>query len=95
VNLYKSAVQRFLTHMMMLLHVASGQPARKSEFLGLLQADKRNLFLHDGYVLFILRYHKSLNMTNASRFPVRVLLPEAGRLLVQFLILIHSFRAWL
>nr|POE59393.1 hypothetical protein CFP56_24662 [Quercus suber] len=77
---YQKAQQHFLEHLMVLLHVASGQPARRPEFLGLRwcnrQADKRNLFIHDGYLLFILNYHKSLNMTNSSRFPVRFILPE-------------------
>ena len=71
-------MQRFLEHLMVLLHITSGQPARRPEFLGLRwcnkQADKRNLFIHDGYMLFLLRYHKSLNITNSSRFPVRFLL---------------------
>ena len=96
---YEDSVQRFLEHMMVLLHVSSGQPARRPEFLGLRwrnrQADKRNLFIHDGYLVFILTYHKSLNMTNASRYPARFLLPEVGRLLVRFLVLVQPFRVWL
>jgi hypothetical protein len=84
---------------MVLLHVASGQPVRKPEFLGLRwynkQADKRNVFIHDGYLLFILRYHKSLNLTNKSRFPVRFALPEVAELLIQYLVLIQPFRIWL
>ncbi|KAK3064884.1 hypothetical protein LTS18_003047, partial [Coniosporium uncinatum] len=96
---YENAIQRFLESMLVLMHVASGQPARKPELLGLRwsnkQSDKRNLFIHDGYLLFILTYHKSLNMTNASRYPVRFLFPEVGSLLVQFLILVQPFRAWL
>ena len=93
---YEDAVQRFLEHMMILLHVGSGQPARKPELLGLRwcnkQADQRNIFIHDGYVMFILTYHKLINVTNASRFPVRVLLPEVGVLLVQYLVIVQPFR---
>ena len=84
---YECAVQRFLEHMMVCIHISSGQPARRPEFLGTRwcnkQADKRNLFIHDGYLLFILTYHKSLNQTNACRWPVRFLLPEVGELMVQ------------
>ena len=95
---YERAVQRFLQHMMILIHVGSGQAARRPEMLGLRwcnrQADKRNIFIHDGLVIFILTYHKSINRTNASRYPVRCLLPEVGELLVQFLALVQPFRRW-
>jgi hypothetical protein len=96
---YEDAVQRFLEHLMVLLHITSGQPGRRPEFLGLRwcnkQADKRNIFVHDGYLLFLLGYHKSLSMTNSSRFPVRFLLHQVERLLLQYLILIQPFRTWL
>ncbi|KAF2416677.1 hypothetical protein EJ08DRAFT_600361, partial [Tothia fuscella] len=51
----------------------------------------RNLFIYNGYLAFILTYYKSLNITNASRYPVRFLLPEVGQLLARFLILIQPF----
>jgi hypothetical protein len=99
VNQYEMAVQRFLEHLSVCVHVGSGQPARRVEFLGLRwcnkQADMRNIFIHDGNVIFLLSYHKSLNLTNAARFPVRVLLPEVGELLVQYLVLIMPLRVWL
>jgi superfamily II DNA helicase RecQ len=96
---YEDAVERFLEHLMLAVHVGSGQPGRRREFLGMRwcnrQADERSIFVHDGYVLFILSYHKSINLTNASRFPVRMLMPEIGELLVRYLVLIQPFRAWL
>jgi len=99
VKQYERAVQRFLEHLSVLVHVGSGQPARRVEFLGLRwcnkQADMRNIFIHDGNVIFMLSYHKSLNLTNAARFPVRVLLPEVGELLVQYLVLIMQLRVWM
>lgn len=95
---YEDSVQRFLECMLILLHIGSGQPARRPELMGLrwrnVQADKRNLFLHEGLLCFILFYHKSLNMLNASRYPVRFLLPTVGRLLARFLILIQPVRAY-
>lgn len=96
---YEMAVQHFLELMLTVIHKGSGQPARRPEMLGLrwqnTAYDRRNLFIHDGYVLFILTYHKSQNQAHASRYPVRFLLPEAGRLLVQFLVLVQPFRRWL
>jgi hypothetical protein len=58
-------------------------------------ADIRNLLIHIDYMIFILIYYKSLNMINASRYPVRFLLSEIAELLLQFLILIQSFRIFL
>lgn len=96
---YEHAVQLFLQHMLVLIHKASGQPARKPEFLGLRWCnkgfDKRNLFVHDGYMLFVLTYHKAMKQTNASRWPVRFLLPEVAQLLMQYLVLVMPFRRWL
>jgi hypothetical protein len=45
-------------------------------------------------MLFLLRYHKSLNMTNSSRFPVRFVLARVAELLLQYLILVQPLRIW-
>ena len=83
---------------MVLLHITSRQLARRPKFLGLYwcnkQADKRNIFIHDSYVLFLLRYHKSLNMTNSLRFLVRFMLAKVAELLLQYLVLVQPFRIW-
>ena len=96
---YESAVQRFLEFMLVLVHKGSGQPGRAPEVLGLrwcnVQHDKRNLFVHDGRLLFILTYHKSLSRTHASRFPARFLFPAVAQLLTQYVALVLPFRAWL
>jgi hypothetical protein len=96
---YETSVQRFLEHIFGPIFKGSGQPGRKREFLGMRWCNvafaKRNIFIHDGYVLFILNYHKLLSQTNASRWPVRFLLPAVGELLVQFLVLVPAFRRWL
>ena len=93
---YEQSVQRFLEFLAMLLYKAAGQPARASEFVSLRWQNKdlavRNLFVHDGYLLYVLQYHKSLHRTHASRYPVRFLLPGADQLLVQFLVLVQPIR---
>src|SRR5271156_5512797 len=93
---YEAAVQTFFEYVLVLMHKFSGEPGRRPEVLGLRWCngphDKRNLFLHDGDVLFILTYHKALHRTNASRFPVRFCLPAVGELVVQYLVLIQPFR---
>jgi hypothetical protein len=55
----------------------------------------RSLFIHDGHALFMLAYSKTLNITNAARYPVRVLLPAVATLLVRYLVLVIPFRRWL
>lgn len=96
---YETSVQRFLEHLLCLVHKGSGQSSRRREFMGMRWCNvpfaKRNIFIHDGYVLFILTYHKMLNQTNASRWPVRFMLPAVGELLVQFLVMVPPFRRWL
>jgi hypothetical protein len=93
---YETAVQVFLEYVLMLMHKFSDEPARRREELGLRWCngphDKRNLFLYDGDLLFILTYHKALSRTNASRFPVRFCLPAVGELMVQYLVLVQPFR---
>lgn len=52
VDMYEQAVQRFLGHMAIVLHLGSGQPARRPEFLGLRWRNrdkaKRNLYVEKG-----------------------------------------------
>lgn len=92
---YLVSVEKFLECMLVLVHKGSGQPARRVEFLGTrwrnIGTDLRNLFLHSGHVVFILKYHKSQSRTHASRYPARFLMPEVGQKLVQFLVLVHPF----
>lgn len=93
---YEQAVQRFLRALFVPFFLGAGQQARRMEFVGLrwqnTSLETRNLYLHDGQMLFILQYHKSINMSNASRWPVRFLLPEVAQLVAQFLILVQPFR---
>lgn len=93
---FEKSVQNFLGFLAILIHKGSGQPGRSKEFLSLRLENKdtgrRNVFIHDGYFLFLLTYHKALHRTHASRFPVRFLLPEVGMLLMQFIVLIQPVR---
>ncbi|EED17281.1 DNA helicase, putative [Talaromyces stipitatus ATCC 10500] len=99
VEQYEATVQRFLEALLVPFFIGSGQQARRTEFLGIRWRNTllhtRDLFLHDGQMLFILDYHKSRHRSNASRWPARFLLPEVGQLVTQFLILIMPFRQWL
>jgi hypothetical protein len=89
---YEVSVQRFLKHFLPQFTKAPDRTSRKCEFISKRWCNvpfvKRN-------ILFILTYHKMLNQTNASRWPVRFTLPAVGELLVQFLVMVPPFRRWL
>ena len=63
VKRYLRSVDRFLTLLLVCVHMTSGQPGRGSEITtmrhrnGLLQ--DRNLFIMDRQVMTVIRYHKS------------------------------------
>jgi superfamily II DNA helicase RecQ len=99
VTQYEAAVQQFLEYLFVVIHIASGQPSRRPDILQMRwcnkQSDSRTIFIRDGYVIFALRIGKTMHMTNAASIPVRVLLPEAAVLLVQYLVLVVPFRRWL
>jgi hypothetical protein len=46
-------------------------------------------------MLFILSYHKTQSQNNASRWPVRFLLPEVAQLVTQYLAIVQPFRKFL
>ncbi|OJD23078.1 hypothetical protein ACJ73_05575 [Blastomyces percursus] len=96
---YENTVQRFLRALITPFFLGSGQHGRRTEFIALRWRNSilttRDLFLHDGQMLFILSYHKSRHRTNASRWPVRFLLPEAAQLVAQYLVMIQPFREFL
>lgn len=96
---YEDAVQRFLRAVLGPIFLGSGQQGRRTEFIALRWKNSvlatRDLFLHDGQMLFILSYHKNRHRSNASRWPVRFLLPEVAHLLVQYLAIIQPFREYL
>jgi superfamily II DNA helicase RecQ len=96
---YEDAVQRFLQAIMVPVFLGSGQQGRRTEFIALRWKNSvlttRDLFLHDGQMLFILSYHKTRSQSNASRWPVRFLLPEAARLVTSYLAIVQPFREFL
>jgi hypothetical protein len=65
--------------------LGSGQQGRQTEFLGLRWRNTtlttRDLFLHDGQMLFILSYHKTRSQNNASQWLVCFLLLEVAQLI--------------
>lgn len=60
---YSDRIRDFLQLLLLLIHMTSGQPARGEEITpirhrnGMLQ--EQNVFVIDGQVMFVTRYHKS------------------------------------
>lgn len=96
---YEDDVQNFLDALAVCIHITSGQPARITEFTSMTWCNSthgaRNLRIHEGFVKFVISYHKSQNQLGFGICPVRVLLPEIGDLLVQFLVLVQPLRTLL
>jgi superfamily II DNA helicase RecQ len=86
---YLRQVEKFLEFLLFLTHVTSGQPARGSEITtarhrnGYMQ--DRNLFVIDGQVVFISRYHKSQAMWDKPKVIPRFLPWRVGQLFAVFL----------
>jgi hypothetical protein len=83
-------VKDFLELLLALIYVTSGQLARKEEITpirhwnGFLQ--KRNIFVIDGQMMFVTRYHKSQVLFGKPKVILWFLLWRVGQLLAVFLI---------
>ncbi|CAN9443013.1 unnamed protein product [Alternaria alternata] len=89
VRRYLRRVERFLEYLLFLTHVTGGQPARGTEVTttrfrnGYVQ--DRNIYVIDGQVVFISRYHKSQAMWDKPKVIARFLPWRVGQLFAVFL----------
>jgi superfamily II DNA helicase RecQ len=99
VKRYLRCVDRFLTLLMVCVHITSGQPGRGSEITtmrhrnGLLQ--DRNIFVMDGQVMTVVRYHKSQSQWDKPKVVPRFLPPQLGQVMVMYLAYLQPFRDYL
>ena len=99
VKRYLRRVDRFLTLLLVCVHMTSGQPGRGSEITtmrhrnGLLQ--DRNIFIVDGQVMTVVRYHKSQSQWDKPRVVPRFLPPRLGQVMVLYLAYLQPFREYL
>jgi hypothetical protein len=61
-------VTRFRENLLILIYITGGQPAREPEILSIrynntVRGEYRNIFIEDGIVVFITRYHKGYSMS--------------------------------
>jgi superfamily II DNA helicase RecQ len=96
---YLRQVQRFLELLLFCVHVTSGQPGRGSEITtirhrnGLLQ--DRNVFVVDGQVMTVVRYHKSQSQFDKPKIVPRFLPPQLGQVMAVYLAYLQPFREYL
>jgi superfamily II DNA helicase RecQ len=92
-------IQRFLELLSLAMHVAGGQPARGPELFsvrwrnGVLQ--DRNLYVIDGQVAVVTRYHKTQSQWDKPKVVVRFLPDAVGQLVTAYLLYVRPLRAML
>ncbi|OSS51886.1 hypothetical protein B5807_04037 [Epicoccum nigrum] len=95
---YSTHVQDLLQALFMLVHFTSGQPGRLTEVLSILHSNSvsdgnRNIFMYQGLVAVVPRYHKGYNRDKSLKITYRFLPRDVGSLLVWYVWLIRPFYA--
>ena len=80
----------------MLIVITGGQPARGSEILGIRHTNTaeghRNVFIEDGMVVYVTRYHKGFQLSGDVKIIHRYLPREVGELVIQYMWLVLPFQ---
>jgi hypothetical protein len=89
-------VARFRGLLLILMHISGGQPVRGPEILSVRHRNTaagghRNLFVEDGGVVFVTRYHKGFQISGDVKIIHRYLPREVGELVVWYLWLALPF----
>jgi RecQ family ATP-dependent DNA helicase len=97
VERYMGRVIEFREKLAVLMHMAGGQPARGPEILSVrhsntVKGGHRNIFIEDGMVVFVTRYHKGYNVSGDVKIIHRYLPREVGELVVWYLWLVLPFQ---
>ncbi|EOA84444.1 uncharacterized protein SETTUDRAFT_72551, partial [Exserohilum turcica Et28A] len=99
VGQYLRQVDWFLELLLFCVHVTSGQPGRGSEITtirhhnGLLQ--DRNVFVVDGRIMTVVRYHKSQSQFDKLKIMPRFLPPQLGQVMAVYLAYLQPFQEYL
>jgi hypothetical protein len=96
VQSYLQLIHVFLRHLLLLVHITGGQPARGTELLTLrwrnsARSEARKIFIENGMVSFVTSYHKNYSLTNTNKIIHRYLPREVGELLVYYIWLVAPF----
>jgi superfamily II DNA helicase RecQ len=96
VEKYMASVARFREKLLCCMHILGGQPGRATEVLSIRHSNTwkgghRNIFIEDGLVAFVTRYHKGFALSGDVKLIHRYLPREIGTLLVWYLWLVRPF----
>jgi hypothetical protein len=99
VKQYLRRVERFLELLLAGMHITLGQPRRGLEITtirhrnGVLQ--DRNVFVIDGHIMTVVRYHKSQSQWDKPKVVPRFLPPRLGQVMALYLVYIQPFKEYL
>ncbi|KAF9733878.1 hypothetical protein PMIN01_08221 [Paraphaeosphaeria minitans] len=90
-------VVAFREKLIVLMHMTGGQPARGPEIMSIRHSNTvkgahRNIFIEDGKVVFVTRYHKGYVVSGDVKIIHRYLPREVGELVVYYLWLVLPFQ---
>ena len=99
VRSYLRRTDRFLELLLLAIHITGGQPARGTEITGLRHRNgllqDRNIFIMDGQVVFVTRYHKSQSQWDKPKVVPRFLPWRVGQLIALHLAYLQPFKEYL
>lgn len=87
---YLREVESFLEHLLLLMHLTAGLPARAPELLSIRHCNdgsRRNVMIHDGRIMILTGYHK-MQYATGSRLVARFLPEPVGDLLLSYLAMV-------
>lgn len=93
---YLKLVDQLLEHLLFLIHLTAGLPARSTEILTLRHTNTaigglRNIFIDQDLVMIVIGIHKTLTKTQRLKIIHRFLPEEVGTLLIYYLWLVVPF----
>lgn len=96
VHRYLQQVDGFLERLLLLIHIAAGQPGRATELLSLrhintVHGRHRNIFIENGLASTVTAYHKGYSVSNSTKIIHRFLSKPVSELVVYYLWLVMPF----
>jgi len=93
---YQGRVSQFTEKLAVLVHLTGGQPARIPELLSIrycntVSGGQRNVFVHNGKVRLVRRYHKGYKHSGQVKEISRFLPREVGEIFIYYLWLVVPF----
>tara|TARA_R110002003_G_scaffold3363_1_gene25212 strand:- start:1741 stop:2385 length:645 start_codon:yes stop_codon:yes gene_type:complete len=93
---YEKAMQAFREHLLVLVHITGGQPARGTEvvtvqYVNSPNGESRGVFIEDGLMVYVTMYHKGIRASAKAKIIHRYLPREVGELLFYYLWIVMPF----